>query len=99
MYMRILFNNIRIPTFFTDSLQSLSFPNHVNFIAWLVHHQILLQTQHLASEFPFTRFTAAQYQYHCHEQSTVPGKLLRHCSCRRNSPHLFLFSFCFCLIV
>jgi len=52
MDMWILLNNIWIPTFFTDSLQRLSFPNHVNFIARLVVDHVFLQ--HPNREFAFT---------------------------------------------
>ncbi|KAB2034930.1 hypothetical protein ES319_D04G117400v1 [Gossypium barbadense] len=78
MYVRIVFNNERIPTFFTDGVQSLPFPNHVYFIAWLLglvhhpHHSLLT---------PFIRFlAAAHHQHHCHEQCAVPRNLLCHCT-------------------
>ncbi|KAK7822417.1 hypothetical protein CFP56_036524 [Quercus suber] len=75
MNMWILFNNIWIPTFFTNSVQCLSFTNHINFIAWLVE----LHLYHPNSKLTFTRFTAAQNQHYCQEQSSVPGNPLSQC--------------------
>ncbi|KAL4353923.1 hypothetical protein GQ457_06G009870 [Hibiscus cannabinus] len=72
MYVRVLFNDVRIPTFLTDGVQRLPFPDHVNFIARLV------RVPHRLVEFPFARlfFAAADDQQDCHEQSTVPRNLL-----------------------
>lgn len=88
--MWILLNNIWIPTFFTDSLQGLSFTNNIDFIARLVGvGDIFLQNP--TREFAFTAwFTAAQNQHYCQEQSTVPRNPLGHCNRRRwtNTRHV-----------
>uniref|UniRef100_F6HKJ1 Uncharacterized protein n=1 Tax=Vitis vinifera TaxID=29760 RepID=F6HKJ1_VITVI len=72
--MGVLFHDIRIPTFFADGMQSFSFPNYVNLIAWLLR-VLLVQPNHDLI-MTLGGFTAAQHQHECQEQCTVPGDLL-----------------------
>ncbi|KAL5710669.1 hypothetical protein ACHQM5_021205 [Ranunculus cassubicifolius] len=68
MNMRIFFNNKRITTFLTNSMQSFSFSHNINLIAnpiiaiiILIHHQRRLR---------LGRITAAQQNYHQRQEQT-----------------------------
>lgn len=76
MDMWILFHNVRISTSFSDCLQRLPLPNHVNFVARPGVVDALSLRRH--REFTFTRFAAAQDQQYCQEQSTIPWSPLGH---------------------
>ncbi|KAJ6317403.1 hypothetical protein OIU76_013026 [Salix suchowensis] len=71
----IFFNNIRIPAFFTNSIQSLPFSNHIYLIAWPVLGNPRMPDR---SQFTLTHFTAAQNQHQRHQQSTAPRYRLCH---------------------
>ncbi|KAK9170439.1 hypothetical protein Syun_002579 [Stephania yunnanensis] len=66
MNMRILFNNERVATFFTNCMQCLSFSNYIYLITWSIHdllpaNSLSFESSHQLNSNNTSRNVAARY--------------------------------------